>query len=91
MLLIENLRTEYTRFSIISNKNRLSVQLKLRGIINGMAGKTATFTNFSDMLTYSYSGGVADYANPLVLPHLKISLITPMKMKMSELHTSIFV
>ena len=39
-----------------------------------MAGKTAALPKISDTLILSQSG--ADYAHPLALPHLKLSVIT---------------
>ena len=35
-------------------------------------------SKFSDMLTLSQSGGRADYAQPLVLPHQKNFVVTPL-------------
>ena len=45
-----------------------------RGVINGKAGKAAVLPKFLDTLTLPQSGGWADYAQPLALPHLKFFL-----------------
>ena len=57
--------------------------LESSGVINGKTGKAAALPKFLDKLTLSQSGG-ADYAKPLALPHLKISVITPLE-RMSSL------
>ena len=46
-----------------------------RGVINGKAA--AALPTFSDALTLSQSGGT-DYTRPFALPHLTISVITPL-------------
>ena len=50
----------------------------IRDVINGKAGKAAALPKFSDMLTLSQSGEGADYAQPLVLLHLKDFMTTPL-------------
>ena len=54
-----------------------------RGLINGKADKAAALPKFSETLTLSQPGG-AHYAHPLALPHLKISVITPLARKIKE-------
>ena len=48
-----------------------------RDVINDKEVKATALPKFSDMLTLSLPRGV-DYAHPLVLPHLKFTMITPM-------------
>ena len=49
-----------------------------RGVINGKADKAAVLPKFSDtlILTLSQSGGRADYAWTLALPHVQFFVIT---------------
>ena len=52
-------------------------RIKLRGVINGKAGKAAAFPKFSDMLTLYQPGGpdYAHIAHPLALSCLEKSVL----------------
>ena len=52
-----------------------------RGVIND---KAAALPKFSDMLTLSQPGVVADFAYPLALPSFKPSVITPLLLNVEK-------
>ena len=56
----------------------------IRGVIKGKTGKATALPKFSDTLTLSQPEG-PDYAQPLALPHLKISVIMPLYMNHNEI------